>query len=107
MDPRTAKKLIIVSTADTLATLQETIDVENIPTQFGGSCQFDHGSRPRLDFGALQLSALSPDSNGQLPVGPIKLARDEQGQVVLVAVGTVGGVRRQVAIAKTNTTHNP
>jgi hypothetical protein len=96
IDPRTAEKLVIVSTADVYSTLSSHIDNECIPSQFGGSLQFDHGQTPNLDRHILgSVKWLEAD---KLPPGAIKLVKNEDGTRTIVAVGKVEGEERRIRL---------
>lgn len=94
IEPRTASKLVIVSAPDVLETLQATIDLESIPSRYGGKCDFEHGMTPVPDEGLSQTVAWSSPIE-RLPTGPIKWAADENGVKTLTAVGTADGGRRK------------
>jgi hypothetical protein len=92
IDPRTAEKLVIVPSADVLATLSETIAIENIPEQYGGKFASRQGMTPLLDDALKSLLAVE-----ELPKGAVKWTVDEQGNRTAVAVGSQkGGVRDEV-----------
>ncbi|CCC14506.1 hypothetical protein SMACR_09385 [Sordaria macrospora] len=80
----------------------ETIDIENIPTQYGGRLNI----KP-VDF-ATQLCPVIAQAikwegtlRGEIPAGPIKFVVDEQGGRSIVAVGTAtGGKMRKELVAR-------
>ncbi|KAI0531562.1 CRAL/TRIO domain protein [Xylaria digitata] len=88
VDPNTANKLIIVSPADVLTTLLETIDIECIPERYGGQSRDEHGLVPLVD----DLKELLGVE--QLPEGPIKWTM-HQGNRTAVAVGMRDGEARK------------
>lgn len=94
LDPRTASKFTIVPAADTLRILEESIDIQNIPTLFGGNFSFQHGMQPKLESAIIRSLTLTPSLVAQLPPGPIQL-RHEDGRMELVAVGTLEEKERQ------------
>jgi hypothetical protein len=98
IDPRTAEKLIIVPRGDIKATLTSTIDEENVPTQFGGSGDFEHGMTPRLDLGLCQMLQLESKDPYALPPGPLKWTVTQYGDLNLTAVGTVQQQSRKETI---------
>ena len=87
---------------DVMPTLRETIDIENIPTQYGGRLNI----KP-VDF-ATQLCPVIAQAikwegtlRGEIPAGPIKFVVDEQGGRSIVAVGTAtGGKMRKELVAR-------
>lgn len=95
IDPRTAEKLVIVSSADTLETLSETIDIENIPLQYGGKFESKQGMAPRLDGALKALLAVEA-----LPIGPIKWQTDMQGNQTAIAVGSQKGMTREEVVGQ-------
>lgn len=85
-DPRTAEKLTFVSSAVVLPTLLSEISIDNIPAQFGGKHDFTHGQVPGVEKDVLRAFA----GVEQLPSGPIKFAKNEQGDDIIVCTGTGG-----------------
>ena len=94
MDPATAAKLIILAPAEVLPTLTTFIDLDNIPTKFGGAFHFTPGMIPDIDLGIRRVFDWSPSSRKELPPGPIKWSLDSAGRKVAVAVGSVDGILR-------------
>lgn len=94
VDPETAAKLVILSPAEVLPTLTTFIDLDNIPTKFGGAFHFTPGMIPDMDLGIRRLFDWSPSSRKELPPGPIKWNLDSAGRKVAVAVGSVDGILR-------------
>lgn len=78
--------------------LKEHIDSVNIPKSFGGDFHFDHGSLPALD-GSIRdrLSWNSPQQS--LPVGPLKFCEAANKKLEAMAVGHLGGLKRNDVIA--------
>ncbi|KAF2202998.1 CRAL/TRIO domain protein [Delitschia confertaspora ATCC 74209] len=99
VDPRTASKLVFLSPSDVLPTLSSTIDLENIPKEYGGTFEFEYGSVPILDMELAEQLEWLADSERKLPPGPIKWIADEQGSRTAVAVGRINGKPRQQRIA--------
>lgn len=85
-DPRTAEKLTFVSSPLVLQTLLSEISLDNIPAQFGGKHDFSHGQAPSVEQDALRAFA----GIEQLPSGPIKFAKNERGDDMIVCTGTGG-----------------
>lgn len=99
VDPRTAAKLIIVSSGeDSLSTLTPYLDVENIPTEYGGKFTYKPGMTPMLDEGLRKHMkwTLPRDS---LPEGPIKFIQDENKRRAVLATGSMDGAKRDDIIA--------
>ncbi|RGP74496.1 cral trio domain [Fusarium longipes] len=99
IDPRTAAKLVIASSGeDPLSTLTPLLDVESIPTEYGGKFEYKPGMAPRLDEGLLKRMKWALPGN-TLPEGPIKLIQDENKRRSVVATGSVNGNKREDVIA--------
>lgn len=94
LDPRTVSKITVVSTTDALRTLEASIDINRIPTQFGGKFRFEHGMEPKVEEAIMSSLSLTQSSMEYLPPGPIKLVH-EGGKLGLVAVGTSNEQRRE------------
>ncbi|KAH7198351.1 CRAL-TRIO domain-containing protein [Fusarium flagelliforme] len=87
VDPRTAAKLIIVSSGeDSLSTLTPLLDVENIPTEYGGKFTYSPGMTPKLDDGIRRHMNWTVPGDS-LPEGPIKFMQDENQRRVVSATG--------------------
>ncbi|KAI9155011.1 SEC14 cytosolic factor [Paramyrothecium foliicola] len=99
VDPRTASKLVIVPCSETLETLCQYIDVESIPTQFGGKFEFEHGMTPKLDDGLLKSVNWCSGCSDELPTGPIKWIYDKKNGYTMLAVGSSKGQQRHEALA--------
>lgn len=100
IDPRTAAKLVIVPSADTLQTLSSTIAVENIPTQFGGGFDFHHGAASRLDRGLLDSISWVQMPTDCLPPGPLKWLEDDGEDETLLGVGALDGENHEILLGK-------
>ncbi|RGP72469.1 cral trio domain [Fusarium sporotrichioides] len=99
IDPRTAAKLIIVSSSeDSLSTLTPYIDVENIPTEYGGKFTYKPGMTPKLDEGLLKYMKWALPG-GSLPEGPIKFIQDQNNKRAVLATGSMNGAKRDDIIA--------
>ena len=87
VDPRTAAKLIIVSSGeDSLSTLTPLLDVENIPTEYGGKFTYTPGMTPKLDDGLCKHMNWTVPGDS-LPEGPIKFVQDQSQRRVVLATG--------------------
>ncbi|KAM0351699.1 hypothetical protein ACHAPU_002709 [Fusarium lateritium] len=102
IDPRTASKLVIVPPGSTLSVLKARMDIESIPTEYGGEFEYMPGSPPRLDQDILKYLEwnISGDS---LPEGPIKWIEDQDGRRVVLATGYANGKMRSEVLATTKT----
>ncbi|KAF2111067.1 putative phosphatidylinositol/phosphatidylcholine transfer protein [Lophiotrema nucula] len=96
VDPNTASKLVILTSEEVLPTLTQTIDLENIPVQYGGGFSFKQGMVPELDLGLRERLEWFGTKEGMVPTGPLKWRIGVQGRRVGVAVGTEGGEQREV-----------
>jgi hypothetical protein len=94
IDPRTAEKLVIVPSADVLASLSETIDIGSIPGRYGGRLKSQHGMTPELNDALKGLLGINT-----LPTGPLKWVVDSNGVRTAVAVGSRNGVERRSSVA--------
>lgn len=94
IDPRTAEKLVIVHSAEVLASLSETIDNKNIPQQYGGRFPSQHGMTPQLDDSLRDFLCVHI-----LPTGPLKWIINHDGVRTAVAIGSRNGVGRRSSVA--------
>ncbi|KAF4989057.1 hypothetical protein FGRMN_9387 [Fusarium graminum] len=86
IDPRTASKLVIVPSGRALSTLTARIDIESIPTEYGGEFDYIPGRPPKLDQGILEHLDWNL-SGDRLPEGPIKWSEDQDGRRLVRATG--------------------
>jgi hypothetical protein len=100
IDPRTATKLIIVPSAEVLPTLSETINIVNMPQNFGGELDCSHGMIPSLDEGLLKTADWLALCDNQLPPGPLKWTMGAGGHEVITAVGTTDEKARQLRVGQ-------
>ncbi|KAF5676553.1 cinnamoyl reductase [Fusarium heterosporum] len=105
IDPRTASKLVIVPSGRALSTLAARIDIESLPTEYGGEFDYIPGRPPKLD--QVILDHLDWKLSGdRLPEGPIKWGEDQHGRRLVLATGHANGKLRseqlkQVPMAQT------
>jgi len=96
-------KIFILDKANMKKTLQEYIDPENIPTQYGGKLDYKFGDLPNLDpviQKTLTWSAPAKDKGRDtFPTGPIKWQKYENGDFAAIAVGSSHGKARDTKIA--------
>ncbi|KAL8775729.1 MAG: hypothetical protein Q9203_003880 [Teloschistes exilis] len=99
VDPGTVEKLKVLSHAEVLPTLKEYIDVENIPTRFGGQFKYETGMGYDLDPVIARRLVWLSGSGNKLPKGPIKWVRTGDGCKMAVAIGTQRGRERMTKLA--------
>ncbi|KAL2847041.1 CRAL-TRIO domain-containing protein [Aspergillus pseudodeflectus] len=103
VEPKTAEKIVVLTTSETYPALNEDIEHPSIPANFGGGFAYETGILPDLDeelCRALQWSV----PEGQLPPGPIKWVKTDGGKWKAIATGTIEGVARadEVAVLSLN-----
>ena len=104
-DPITTSKIFILSTEDSLRTLSTFIDPANIPKKYGGELNFSYGQPPVLDPAEekhitwASAHAEAVPSQRAWPLGPIKWVPGEDGTMIAMAVGSVGGKERREIVA--------
>jgi len=102
-DPITVSKIFILSKQDMLKTLEEFMDIENIPKKYGGKLDYEFGQLPNLDPAIVkELNFINPHTeHGRktFPTGPIRWRKSSNGELVATAVGSVHGKRRETPIA--------
>ncbi|KAL3457459.1 CRAL-TRIO domain-containing protein [Aspergillus heterothallicus] len=94
VEPKTAEKLVILTSAEAYTVVSEDIDHDSIPTSVGGGLAYDTGMLPTLDDELRQAVRWSLPEPGQLPPGPIKWVLGGSGEWKAIATGTVEGVAR-------------
>lgn len=99
VDPGTVEKLKVLSHAEVLPTLKEYIDVENIPTRFGGQFKYETGMGYDLDPVIAHRLVWLSGSGNKLPKGPIKWVRTGDGCKMAVAIGSQRGKERMTKLA--------
>ncbi|EOD47899.1 putative cellular retinaldehyde-binding triple function protein [Neofusicoccum parvum UCRNP2] len=107
-DPITVSKIFILTDKTMKETLEQYIDIENIPKKYGGKLDIEFGDMPilepqiaeRLSFqnGSMQKGA------NTIPTGPIKWEETPDGVVQAVAVGTEAGQPRRQVVATLSAT---
>ena len=102
VDPNTASKLVILTPDEVIPTLTQTIDLENIPVQYGGGFAFEHGMVPKLDEGLRRRLEWLDQEKRMVPTGPLKWKVDKQGRRVAIAVGVEFEGIRNLAFARLN-----
>ena len=98
VDPNTMEKLCILTQEEVLPTLQQYVEMANIPKRFGGNFDFYHGMQPQLDPVIADMLSWQPP-NSQMPPGPMKWVDEGSGKRAAVAVGSGSGRIREEKIA--------
>ncbi|KAK2768506.1 hypothetical protein FQN54_000361 [Arachnomyces sp. PD_36] len=98
LDPGTADKLAVLTAGEMLPTLEKYIDMESIPSRFGGKFDWDHGMPLDLDAGI--KAGLEWEGEKELPRGPLKWVLDEAERKTAVSVGSIDGVARTARVAR-------
>jgi hypothetical protein len=84
-------------------TLAKFVDMDNIPKKYGGNLDWKFGEMPNLEPAIANSlrwrEQFEQDGHKTLPIGPIKLQYDEQGDLLATAIGTEDGKARQRVIA--------
>ena len=87
---------------EVLSTLSDVIDSINIPKKYGGQLDYEFGMQPNLDPEIVEVLDWAPTESGDavkvLPIGPMRWVDAEDGKRTAIAVGSVGGIRRKVAV---------
>ena len=92
------EKLFILTPEEVLPTLQQYVEMADIPQRFGGEFEFYHGMQPELDP-AISDMLKWQGSHTSLPKGPMKWTDEGWGRRAAVAVGSSGGRMRNEKIA--------
>lgn len=88
----------MLSAAETLPTLKSFIDIENIPTQYGGKLAFAWNDRPHLDD-TITGAVAWENGHTAFPPGPLYWVPVDGGkQLQCVARGSVGGQERREVV---------
>ncbi|KAL8815827.1 MAG: hypothetical protein Q9223_005075 [Gallowayella weberi] len=99
VDAGTVEKLRILPQGEVLPTLKEFIDIENIPTRFGGQFEYETGMSYDLDPVIARRLVWKSGSDNKLPRGPIKWVETGDGNKMAIAVGSQGGKMRKEKLA--------
>lgn len=92
--------MFILSDAEVLPTLSDFMEIQDIPKKYGGQLDYTFGQMPNLAAGGMgeMVEWAEGMEKGMLPAGPIKWERAENGDMVMVNVGSVGGVEKRDVI---------
>lgn len=89
-------------------TLEQYIDIENIPKKYGGKLDFEFGDMPILEPAIAEcLKFEQPNVQkgaNTIPMGPVKWEETLDGTVQAVAVGSEGGKPRRQVVANLQAT---
>ncbi|KZV94386.1 CRAL/TRIO domain-containing protein [Exidia glandulosa HHB12029] len=108
-DPITTNKIFILPSGkeEIFKELNQFIDAENIPTQYGGTLTYEFDEMPKMD---MQLACVlrwaegadtNPDGTKTFPIGPVLWERHEHtGAWEAIGVGGVDGAPRRVVVAR-------
>ena len=102
-------KIFILSEAETFSTLSQFIPLESIPKQYGGTLDPEVGDVPAIEPAYADRITWKDDgacgtktAKGELrrwPRGPIAWVQRGDGDLDLLAVGSVGGKQRREVVA--------
>ena len=91
-------KLFILTPEEVLPTLQQYVELADIPQRFGGEFEFYHGMQPVLDPVITDMLSWQP-SHGSFPKGPMKWVDEGWGRRAAVGVGSTDGRTRDEKVA--------
>jgi hypothetical protein len=98
-------KIFILSQAEVLPTLEKFIDIENIPSIYGGKLDFKWGDLPQLETEIADTLEWTDTAAGvrAVPLGPLRWrpSASNPGRLELVLVGTDQGKPREKVVAQT------
>ncbi|KAI7580023.1 hypothetical protein KC316_g9189 [Hortaea werneckii] len=107
-DPITVSKIFILSEKNMRSTLEQYVDLDNLPKKYGGNLDWEFGDMPALDPGIVKAldwkETTEQKGHKTLPIGPIRWEyEDENGKkgdhLVAKAIGTEKGKPRRNVIA--------
>lgn len=85
------------------STLAKHVDMDDIPTKYGGNLDWKFGDRPNLDPVIVEnlqwKETFEENGHKTFPLGPIKWQYDEQGDLLATAIGSEDGKPRERVIA--------
>lgn len=91
-------KLFILTPEEVLPTLQQYVEMADIPQRFGGEFAYYHGMQPVVDGAISDMLSWQPP-NSSLPKGPMKWIDEGWERRAAVAVGSAEGRNREEKIA--------
>ena len=92
------EKLFILTPEEVMPTLQQYVEMADIPQKYGGQFETHHGMEPALDP-AISDTLEWQASQASLPQGPMKWIDEGWGRRAAVAVGSSDGKERNEKIA--------
>ncbi|KAL3487201.1 CRAL-TRIO domain-containing protein [Aspergillus germanicus] len=100
VEPKTAEKIVVLTSCETYSALNEDIEHSSIPASCGGGFAYETGILPDLDDEIRAALLWSAPLKKQFPPGPIKWVKSDAGhQWRAIATGTVEGVARADEVA--------
>ena len=103
VDKEMQAKIFILSPKDMTSTLAKYVDIDNIPKKYGGNLDWNFGDMPNLEPAIANSLRWQEnfEQNGHktLPIGPITLQYDEDGDLDVKIVGSENGKPRNRVIA--------
>ena len=102
VDPGTMEKLKILTADEVMPTLQQYVEMADIPKKYGGEFESYHGMEPALDA-AISDTLEWQASHASLPQGPMKWVDEGWGRRAALAVGSNEGKDRNEKIAVVGT----
>ncbi|KAI7533666.1 hypothetical protein KC316_g16721, partial [Hortaea werneckii] len=106
-DPITVSKIFILSEKNMRSTLEQYVDLDNLPKKYGGNLDWEFGDMPALDPGIVKAldwkETVEQKGHKTLPIGPIRWEYEDEngkkGDLVAKAIGTEKGKPRRNVIA--------
>ncbi|GAB1736247.1 hypothetical protein NU219Hw_g6920t1 [Hortaea werneckii] len=106
-DPITVSKIFILSEKNMRSTLEQYVDLDNLPKKYGGNLDWEFGDMPALDPGIVKAldwkQTIEQKGHKTLPIGPIRWEYEDgngkKGDLVAKAIGTEKGKPRRNVIA--------
>ncbi|KAI7603124.1 CRAL/TRIO domain-containing protein, partial [Hortaea werneckii] len=106
-DPITVSKIFILSEKNMRSTLEQYVDLDNLPKKYGGNLDWEFGDMPALDPGIVKAldwkEMIEQKGHKTLPIGPIRWEYEDEngkkGDLVAKAIGTEKGKPRRNVIA--------
>ncbi|KAI6985225.1 CRAL/TRIO domain-containing protein [Hortaea werneckii] len=106
-DPITVSKIFILSEKNMRSTLEQYVDLDNLPKKYGGNLDWEFGDMPALDPGIVKAldwkETIEQKGHKTLPIGPIRWEYEDEngkkGDLVAKAIGTEKGKPRRDVIA--------
>ena len=107
--PPEQSKIFILSEKNMRSTLEQYVDLDNLPKKYGGNLDWEFGDMPALDPGIVKAldwkQTIEQKGYKTLPIGPIRWEYEDEnnngkkGDLVAKAIGTEKGKPRQNVIA--------